>query len=219
MKSKTVAVGFFVAILLSGCSTTTHMFEFYGETHESDGRDFFYVEYSVTGSATAGYSWAGGGNVRDGLIADAKRNLIMSHPLGPNQSYVNMSIDISTTNYTALFFFNGRVELTATVSADVIQFGAPPVNYEIPVAGSNSSIAGKVLPQPSEKDGMERREPEADVRPVKIVGGSKVLCKFKGDWFSGVVVAQSSSGYRVKFDVSGKTTTKWFYASEVRLND
>lgn len=129
----------FLGIFLMGCSTTTHMFEFYGATHESDGRDFFYVDYSVKGSATAEYTWVGGGHVRDGLVADAKRNLMNRHPLGPNQSYVNMSIDISTTSYTAFFFFNSRVELTATVSADVIQFGVPGPGYALPDFNAKSA--------------------------------------------------------------------------------
>ena len=219
MKSKAVVVGFFVGILLTGCSTTTHMFEFYGETHESDGRDFYYVDYSVTGSATAVYTWVGGGDIRDGLIADAKRNLMRSHPLGPNQSYVNMSIDISKTAYTAFFVFNGRIELTATVSADVIQFGQPPLDYEIPIAGASKVLnSEEANPQFLEKVESQLQEP-AEQKKVELA--SEVLCRFKGVWFSGVVVKENLDGtqFHVQFDRNGKTTTKWFGASAVRLKD
>ena len=57
--------------------------------------------------------------MKDGLIADAKSNLIKSHPLGPNQSYTNMSIDIQTTESGGT---NGQVasinkiSMTATIS-------------------------------------------------------------------------------------------------------
>ena len=116
------------------------MFEFYGSTQESFGRDFFYVQYGVVGSSTAVYMRRGaaglkGGHVRQGLIADAKKELNAAFPLGPNQSYVNMSIDISTTETGTAFGESkdiNRVELTATVSADIIEFGTPPLNYILP---------------------------------------------------------------------------------------
>lgn len=121
-----------------GCtySRTTHQFSFYGSTQESYGREFFYVAYGVTGSATATYYQRGGGHMKDGLVADAKSNLIKSHPLGPNQCYTNMSIDIQTTESGVT---NGevasinKISLTATISADVIEFGNPPMDYSLPV--------------------------------------------------------------------------------------
>lgn len=127
-----------LSFVFLGCtySKTTHQFSFYGSTQESHGRDFFYVAYGVTGSATATYYARGGGHMKDGLIADAKSNLIKSHPLGPNQSYTNMSIDIQTTESGGT---NGQVasinkiSMTATISADVIEFGNPPMDYTLPV--------------------------------------------------------------------------------------
>ena len=224
MKSTSATVALLIAIFLGSCtsfSKTSHLFEFYGATQESFGRDFFYVQYGVVGASTATYTSRGGGYVREGLIADAKKNLIKAHPLGPNQSYVNMSIDISRTESGPDSDTVTRIELTATISADVIQFGAPPMNYEIPVAGSNSSTDVKVLSQPIEKDGVEKPEPKTDVRPVIIAIGSEVLCQFKGDWFSGVVVEKNLTGtqFQVKFDRYGRTTTRWFGAPAVRLKD
>ena len=147
--------------------------------------------------------------------------MIKAHPLGPNQSYVNMSIDISRTESGPDSDTVTRIELTATISADVIQFGAPPMNYEIPVAGSNSSTDVKVLSQPIEKDGVKKPEPKTDVRPVIIAIGSEVLCQFKGVWFSGVVVEKNLTGtqFQVEFDRYGRTTTRWLAARAVRLKD
>ena len=141
MKSTSVTIALLLAIFLVSCtsfSKTSHLFEFYGATQESFGRDFFYVKYGVIGAATATYSSRGGGFVREGLIADAKRNLIKAHPLGPNQSYVNMSIDISTTESGPNSDTVTRIELTATISADVIQFGEPPVGYSVPLNSAKS---------------------------------------------------------------------------------
>ena len=228
MKANSIAIACCLGIVLSGCtySTTSHSYEFYGSTQESFGRDFFYVQYGVTGAATAAYTTRGGGHVRDGLIADAKRNLIKAHPLGPNQSYVNMSIDLSTTELGAIIREDRivtRVELTATISADVIQFGQPPLDYEIPLAGSSSLVvSGKSLSQPSEEVRVDRpekiepaqkndveqsasqvqvaeqkkeeSEPKVDPAPAKIDYYSEVLCEFKGVWFSGVVVGKNQAG-------------------------
>ena len=143
MKSYSIAVACFFGIFLTGCtySTSSHAFKFYGSTQESFGRDFFYVKYGAIGSATATYNPRGGGHVREGLIADAKRSLIEAHPLGPSQSYVNMSIDISNTEVGKTFQdvkFISAITLTATVSADVIQFGQPPAGYSVPLTSSMS---------------------------------------------------------------------------------
>lgn len=256
MKANSFAIACCLGILLSGCtySTTSHSFKFYGSTQESFGRDFFYVQYGVTGAATAAYTSRGGGHVRDGLIADAKRNLIKAHPLGPNQSYVNMSIDVSKTELGSIVQEDrvvARVELTATISADVIQFGQPPLDYEIPLAGSSSLVvSGKSLSQPSEEVRVDRpekqiepaqkneveqgasqmqvaeqkkeeSEPKVVIAPAKIDYYSEVVCQFKGDWFSGVVVGKNLTGtqFQVKFDRYGKTITKWLGTSAVRLKE
>ena len=228
MKANSIAIACCLGIVLSGCtySTTSHSYEFYGSTQESFGRDFFYVQYGVTGAATAAQTTRGGGHVRDGLIADAKRNLIKAHPLGPNQSYVNMSIDVSKTELGSIVQEDRvvtRVELTATISADVIQFGQPPLDYEIPLGGSSSLVvSGKSLSQPSEEVRVDRpekiepaqkndveqsasqvqvaeqkkeeSEPKVDPAPAKIDYYSEVLCEFKGVWFSGVVVGKNQAG-------------------------
>ena len=141
MKPTSATIALLLAIFLGSCtsfSKTSHLFEFYGSTQESYGRDFFYVQYGVTGAATATYTSRGGGYVREGLIADAKKNLIKAHPLGPNQSYVNMSIDISRTESGPDSETVSRIELTATISADVIQFGEPPAGYSVPLTSSMS---------------------------------------------------------------------------------
>ena len=76
MKSTSATVALLIAIFLGSCTTfskTSHLFEFYGATQESFGRDFFYVQYGVVGASTATYTSRGGGYVREGLIADAKK--------------------------------------------------------------------------------------------------------------------------------------------------
>lgn len=138
MRQSTSVISILFTLVFFGCtySKTTHQFSFYGSTQESYGRDFFYVAYGIKGSATATYYSRGGGHTKDGLIADAKSNLIKSHPLGPNQSYTNMSIDIQTTESGVTdgqVASISKISLTATISADIIEFGQPPLNYTLPV--------------------------------------------------------------------------------------
>ena len=79
--------------------------------------------------------------IGDGLIADAKSGLIAAHPLEPNQAFVNVTVDITETE-TGIQTRYGRdanqVDLTATVSADVIQFGVPGPGYELPSESARS---------------------------------------------------------------------------------
>ena len=206
MKPTSATIALLLAIFLGSCtsfSKTSHLFEFYGSTQESYGRDFFYVQYGVTGAATATYTSRGGGYVREGLIADAKKNLIKAHPLGPNQSYVNMSIDISKTESGPDSDTVSRIELTATISADVIQFGQPPLNYEIPVAGSSSLVSGKSLSLPSSQLAeVESEEPALEKKESKQKKAPKE--KRKSDRDDGAIKV----GDLVSFSIVGGDTAE-----------
>ena len=218
MKANSFAIACCLGILLTGCtySTTSHSFKFYGSTQESFGRDFFYVQYGVTGAATAKYTSRGGGHVREGLIADAKRNLIQAHPLGPNQSYVNMSIDVSQTESgvaTQGAASVTKVELTATISADVIQFGQPPVDYAMPVASGSGQIGGALPNTPDVPSIISDSGPLDDL----IQSGDACYVKFGGEWFEGRLLkygkmAGGGAYFRVKYSFNGKEKTGLFNA-------
>lgn len=150
MDRGSIIIAGFLGCLLIGCSYShsQHSFQFHGSTQESFGRDFFYVQYSVTGAATSTYQMrngaAQGGHVRDGLIADAKKAMVQAHPLGANQAYVNLSIDLTTTESGTAFGETRnwkKMDLVATVSADVIQFGIPPADYRLPSDGAVKKIS------------------------------------------------------------------------------
>lgn len=217
MKPASAAIACMFGILLAGCaySSTRHKFEFYGSTQESYGRDFFYVQYGVIGSATASYTSRGGGHVRDGLIADAKSNLIKAHPLGPNQSYVNMSIDISQTDFgstTSESTIVNRVDLTATISADVIQFGEPPLGYSLPSASNNVQMGGKSLSDtPKSSLAAEELESLGEL----MASGSVCYVRYADVWYEGSlekygVTNGGSRWYRVTFKVGGKEKSALF---------
>lgn len=101
---------------------------YHGTDFPQTDKDFFYVEEGIFGSASAEYDYRGGGHVREGLVADAKADMKMGYPLGVNQAYANLSIDLMETETGTQSPLSGvreanRIELTAVVTADVIQFG------------------------------------------------------------------------------------------------
>ena len=97
---------FFVALIgLVSCvsyQNTTHSFTYHGTDNLGLDQNFFYISYGVQGTSSTSYSYRGygdyiGGDVRAGLVADAKSNLIQQHPLEPNQAYANLSVDVMRT--------------------------------------------------------------------------------------------------------------------------
>ena len=136
---------FFFA-LWAGCVPYTiidHEYDFVGPTQNLDGQNFFYVEFGVSGSASVQYDFWGGGELVEGLIADAKRDLMLSQPLKPNQYYSNFSIDkqrkesgIRRQSLTLSYRRKEFVEMKVTVSADILELGSPPPSYQLPTPAS-----------------------------------------------------------------------------------
>ena len=140
-RSNSFVVTVACSIFLIGCIPYTevlHEVQFVGSTQNLDGQNFFYVAFGVSGSASYTYDVWGGGALDEGLSALAKRDLMLNHPLGPNQFYANFSIDtqrkesgtqqrryISTRSLT-------EIEYILTVSADILELGSPPQGYDIP---------------------------------------------------------------------------------------
>jgi hypothetical protein len=140
---------------LTSCTVTitTHSFEMVPNTPIGTDGQFFYVKYGVIGTSSAYYDiYKGGGDVRNGLVADAKANLRNQHLLGPNQAYSNMSVDVLQTRggvNTSKGFSASTMMITVVVETDIIEYGLPPDNHQpsIQTAGllqtsSSSSSSG-----------------------------------------------------------------------------
>jgi hypothetical protein len=125
----------FIMCTLISCTATitAHSFEMVPNTPIGTDGKFFYVKYGVIGTSSTYYDMYGGGDVRNGLVADAKANLRNQHLLGPNQAYSNMSVDVlqtqSGTNSSKGFNATSKM-ITVVVEADIIEYGTPPENYE-----------------------------------------------------------------------------------------
>ena len=146
-KSK-LLVFIFTITTLTSCTVTltTHNFEMVPNTPIGNDDQFYYVKYGVIGTASAFYDINGGGDVRNGLVADAKANLRSQHLLGPNQAYINMSVDVLQTkagvNRSQGFVANSVI-ITVVVETDILEYGTPPENYEpsLPSSGLLPTIS------------------------------------------------------------------------------
>ena len=121
----------FAVTIMASCTVTqtTHSFYHHGTDSVKNNSDFIYVKTGVAGRSVTKYyptrPRKDQGVVREGLIADAKKNLQFQHPLQANQAYANMTIDIlNTTQGTATQYGISATEITleAVVSADIIEF-------------------------------------------------------------------------------------------------
>ena len=121
------------AILLVGCqaSQTTHSFYWHGNDSINTAKSFTYVEYGIVGRSSAVYypnklHKKNNGEVREGLIADAKANLRQQYDLQANQAFANFSIDVLNTK-TGMASSTGltnvdKVVIEVVISADVIEY-------------------------------------------------------------------------------------------------
>ena len=118
-------------IALTSCtvSQTTHQFYHHGTDSVKTNSDFIYVKEGISGVSRTKYYpnklRKEQGVVRQGLIADAKANLRLQHPLQANQAYANMTIDILTTSLgktSSKGVIVSEITLEAIISADVIEF-------------------------------------------------------------------------------------------------
>lgn len=223
---------FFVLVVgLVSCASyqnTQHSFTYHGTDNLGLDQNFFYVSYGVQGTSNTSYKYRGngdflGGDVRAGLVADAKSDLIDQHPLEPNQAYANLSVDVMRTEKGEL---NGTgvvdlesVTLTAVITADVIEYGTPPDGYKLPVKKRGLSTSSTSQVQESQESDLSRAQ-EPNEEPYSFAEGDAVLLEFQGVQVEGVVEDTidftGSVQYRVRFDHNGKSKAKWFFEQKLR---
>ena len=211
-------------IASAGCmyTETLHTSIYHGTDDHAGLSDFYYLQYGVSGSASASYNFRGGGYVREGLLAEAKRNLMRQYPLGPNQAYSNVAIDDLHTR-SGLQTAEGRttstVVITVVVSADIIQYGIPPTNYELPGENSNGSLS---LPS-SQQLPVSQHSDLSSSEYKTYEKGDTVQVSVDGNLLEGIVTQKFSDSrgteYKIQYEVNGKKKSKFFsgkYVSGVR---
>jgi hypothetical protein len=213
---------FTMCTLISCTATiTAHSFEMVPNTPVGTDGKFFYVKYGVIGTSSTYYDMYGGGDVRIGLVADAKANLRNQHLLGPNQAYSNMSVDVlqtqSGTNSSQGFNATSMM-ITVVVEADIIEYGTPPENYE-PIVQSTKFLptdnnSSSVLPDFS---GLNDSNISST---LKYQVGDSVIYTKKEVSFDAVIikipyVKSAIESLQIEYINNSTTKKKWVYLTEI----
>lgn len=98
-------------ILISWTSCTVHK----GQVISLDYGNTVRPENQAFGYSSASYFLGIGGNKTNVLLKEAKDNLVANNPLGPNQQYSNLNLDVSTSYF--LIFTKQNVILSADITS------------------------------------------------------------------------------------------------------
>ena len=223
-----------IAVLMSNCAGTIalHDFSYHGTDAILANNSFYYVQQGVVGKASTEYDLRGGsgGFVRDGLVADAKNDLAEQSPLGPNQTYANMAIDVITENIGYWWggtHFVKRIRLSAVVSADIVEFGEPalrsqvesPSQGQLPVLPNSQSGVRVAAPAAVSDTELKAEVPKVQTEDVANPLGIDefVWIEFNGKVIYGYVsdINADKTQLRVRFNWNSNEKSKWFWKGKV----
>jgi hypothetical protein len=174
-----------LSIFFSSCLST-----FRGDIQQSgfsiNDCDFQIIK-TVEGRAKATYIFGIGGNLRNGLINDAKRNLYSSHKLGPNQQIANITTDIKGTSFIIPIFSTQTVIITA----DIIEFF--PRNTDVSKRISQSELKSE--------------NPVDLIRTKNTLTEIKLSKDIKLSNYISIADVQQGDFVKVTFDMSGYSQT------------
>jgi len=108
----------FSVILLSSCRAILTGNSTNGTTINLSEANFSYVQKGLVGHSKATYILSIGGFNHDGLIKEAKENMVRMNSLKDNQAIANMTIDIKNK----FLLFGLYQQEICTISADIIEF-------------------------------------------------------------------------------------------------
>ena len=111
---KKIIILFFTTIMLSSCASFHS--GYIAGTAPPVENNFKYVG-NVLGSSQATYVFGIGGLLRDGLVREAKNNLIQNTALQDGQTLVNYTVDHKKSYYLAIVWTHKVV-----VTADILQY-------------------------------------------------------------------------------------------------
>ena len=107
----------FLILLIHSSCISTHTGSI--QTSSFAVNNNFKIVSTIEGESEAIYILGIGGNMKNGLINEAKKNMYLKTSLLPNQNITNITTDIKRTFFIFPLLFMSQ---TAIVSADVIEF-------------------------------------------------------------------------------------------------
>ena len=228
------------SILLSGCAytTTSNTFSYHGTDLQNTSEPFSYVEKNIVGSAATAYTWRGGGNTRNGLIADAFENLNNQFKLDVNQALANVAIDLMEVESglrtpLLLAFFSGvsyvPSDFTTIVSirADVIEFGSNSpwaleeaglvrILNEGPIKRSQGTLDGINDGETTEANSTNTAS-AGNASGFKFSIGDRVHIEVEGSFFVGQIIdiQHLNNTARVRYKINNRSQEGFFFFKDI----
>jgi hypothetical protein len=213
---------------LVSCATyqnTTHSFSYHGTDNLGLDQGFFYVKYGVKGMSSTSYAMRTlygdflGGDVRSGLVADAKADLIIQHPLEPNQTYANLSVDIMRTEKGDIMGSTldlKNITISAVITADIIQYGQVPQNYEVPIKRSQGTLGGINDGETTEANSTNTAS-AGNASGFKFSIGDRVHIEVEGSFFVGQIIdiQHLNNTARVRYKINNRSQEGFFFFKDI----
>lgn len=102
----------FVAMLSSCAMHTGYM----NNSASLSSANFSFTQQNISGFAEAFYVFGIGGNEREALVEEAKRDMLKNHPLQPNQTLANVTVNWKNSFYVVVMMSK------CTITADIVEF-------------------------------------------------------------------------------------------------
>ncbi len=115
-------IAIFIFLNLNGC-IATHIGNMSGSA-SLNAPNFIYKKTNVFGEAKATYFLGIGGEARQSLVLEAKKNMLNTNQLHANQALANLAVSYKTT----YFFGYLIITVECIVSADIVEFGSAQPN-------------------------------------------------------------------------------------------
>ena len=224
-----------LAVVLSSCAytTTSNTFSYHGTDLENTAEPFSYVQKNLVGSAETSYTWRGGGNTRNGLLADAFEDLNDQFKLDVNQTLANVAIDFmeieSGLRTPLLLAFFGGVSYVPSdyttivnIRADIIEFG-----LDSPWTVSDAGFPKKLdqltskansIDAQGETDNFEGNKNDKKSRKRSLKPGDKVQVEIEGNVVQGEIkdVQTANSTARVRYKINNRSQEGFFFLKDIR---
>lgn len=135
----------------------------------------FKIVTTIEGNSNATYIFGIGGNLREGLVSEAKKNMYSKYSIQSNQNLTNITTDIKVTYFILPLLY---ISQNVMVSADVIQFydNSNELNLEDKnvVKLSNVEISTPIL-NSNIVDTIIRSKEEILIDSLKKIGNNTLM--------------------------------------------
>lgn len=182
-----------IASILTGC-IATHVGNMSGSASLSSP-NFLYKKQNIFGESKATYVLGIGGEARQSLILEAKKNMLKENPLLRNQALANVTVSYKTTNFIGFLV----VVVRCNVSADIVEFGPVQTDFSESKSLNSATVVN------SSTDDVITENKKVKNEPIKIGDKVKIINYFSKP-VDGKVLAIEDGNFTVEYTNSNYKT-------------